>query len=77
MAGRTADIDGLAVYDNNIYQQNGGTCFAHAIADSVISNQMRCFRWKAYSHNELVMMMVDKFGCNGAHTSDVLDWLCP
>ena len=70
-------LDGVAIYDSQVYLQSGGTCYAHAIADAIISNQVRCFGWKAYSHNELVIMMVDRFGTNGAFTPDVLDWICP
>ena len=52
-------LDGLAIYDSTVYRQSGGTCYAHAIADAVISNQMRCFGWRAFTHDELVGMMVN------------------
>lgn len=70
-------LDGVAIYESNIYKQSGGTCYAHAIADAVISNQIRCFKWKTYTHDELVEMMVDEFGTKGAYTAKVLDWICP
>lgn len=47
-----------AVHSPRVYKQRGGTCYAHAIAGAVVANQLRCFGWKAYQHDELVSMMV-------------------
>ncbi len=70
-------IDGVAIYESSVYSQSGGTCYAHAIADAILSNQIRIFGWKAITHDMLVEMMVSKFGTKGARTSEVLEWICP
>ena len=63
-------IVGAAIHESSVYSQSGGTCYAHAIADAILSNQIRIFGWKAITHDMLVEMMVTKFGSNGAKTSE-------
>ena len=65
------------VCQSTVHKQSGGTCYAHAIAGAIVANQLRCFGWKAITHDELVSSMVQQFGKDGAHTSKVLQWLCP
>jgi hypothetical protein len=57
------------------YSQEGGTCYAHAVADALIALQMRCFKWTADQHQDMVRKTVAEFGKDGANVEDVLDWL--
>lgn len=44
------DLVEKAIHDGGVSSQIGGTCYAHAITDALISLQLRNFGWKADTH---------------------------
>ncbi len=64
-----------AIHDKKASQQEGGTCYAHAVANAVIGLWLRVFKFPARSHEGLVKDIVKSFGSNGASIEEVMVWI--
>ena len=54
-----------AVHDEKAHEQNGGTCWANASAQAIISTQMRICGRKVDKHDLLTEELIKRYGKKG------------
>eukprot|EP01084_Bolivina_argentea_P304010 524975_1 len=65
-----------AEHDNAVHLQKGGTCWANATAQAIISTQKRIIGRTVCAHKDLVCELTGKYGCKGQNTYSIIKKEC-